>query len=444
MTNPNAMHRFLQRVFAIEPEEVRGLILAFLVSFTMFTAYTMLRPVRDAMGVTSGVRSLPALFWAVFAVTLLIQPLYGWLLTRFPRKRALPWVYVSVAVTLIIFYAWFYVQTDHTWIARAYFVWVSVFNLFMIAVFWSLMVDVFTKVQAVRLFGFLAAGLSVGGLTGPLLASQLAKPIGTINLLLIAAALLCVAAFFMWRVVKWSATFVTHAATDHAASNKDIDDKPLATSAVDGFRQVARSPYLIAISVFVLMLTFVSTILYIEQQRIVGDVIKGRDAQTAFFATLDFWVQAGALTMQLLLFPRLLRWLGFSTMLALVPAIMIAVFMLFAMSPTLAVVAGATIARRIGEFGITRPCREILFTIVPPEQKYLGKNLIDTFVYRGGDAISATIHAAVIALAAGTAFNAMAAGLFGVVIAVVWLVVALWLAQKFRRKDAESNPQPNI
>jgi ATP:ADP antiporter, AAA family len=326
---PIAAQSWMQKIAAVELHEWRGLVLAFLVSFTMFTAYSMLRPVRDAMGVTSGVRSLPALFWAVFAVTLILQPIYGWMLTRFPRKRVLPWVYVGVAVTLLIFYTWFFLQADHTWIARAYFVWISVFNLFLIAVFWSLMVDVFSKSQAVRLFGFLAAGLSVGGLTGPLVAAQLAEPIGAINLLLIAAALLCVSAFFMARVVAWQSTFTKLDAAIHPpAPNADAeqpappprdDDKPLGVNMLDAFRQVARSPYLMAISIFVLLLTFVSTILYIEQQRIVGEVIKGRDAQTAFFANLDFWVQAGALTMQLLLFPRLLRWLGFSSMLALVP-----------------------------------------------------------------------------------------------------------------------------
>lgn len=387
----------------------------------------MLRPVRETMGVTSGVRSLPALFWATFVVTLVMQPLYGWALSRFPRRVVLPGIYVVVAATMLGFYGWFYLEPDHTWIARFWYVWVSVFNLFIIAALWSTMVDAFNREQAGRLFGFIAGGLSLGGLAGPALAAALAKPIGTINLLLLATAFFIAAAVVMQRLSS-----TTHAT---ATSREERADDQLKVATWDAFGQLAKSPYLIGVALFVMLLTFVSTVVYVELQRMVGTSIVGRDAQTTFFATMDFWVQAGALTMQFLLFPHLLRWLGFRNMLLAVPVIMLVVFAGLAMAQSLAIIAAAQIIRRIGEFGITRPCREMLFTAVAPGEKYLAKSLIDTFIYRGGDAVSASILAGIVALAATSAVAASASAIFGVAIAAAWVGVALWLARKFAQRS---------
>lgn len=433
----NSLHRLFRVWLDVERDELAGLLLSFASAFTMFTAYAMLRPVRDAMGVTSGVRSLPLLFWATFVVTLLIQPLYGWVLTRWSRAVALPACYVLIATTLVAFNVWFYVQSDHTWIARAYFVWVSVFNLFVIAMLWSVMADVFTRAQAGRLFGFIAGGLSLGGLAGPALAATLAKPLGTVNLLLVAAALLLLSAYFVRRTIRW------HVAQP-LRSKEPAGERPLEAGVWDAFKQVTRSPFLLLICMFVLLLTFVSTILYVEQQRLVGEAIKGRDAQTTFFATLDFWVQAGSLLLQFFLFPRLLKWLGFTRMLVLVPLLMMLAFAATALAPVLTVVAAAMVMRRIGEYGITRPCRDMLFTVVSPGEKYMAKSLIDTFVYRGGDAISASIHAGVVGLAASTAFAAATPGALGVAIAGAWVFVALVLARRFNahREEHQSTRNP--
>ena len=169
----------------------------------MFASYTILRPVRDALGITSGLEKIPYLFWGVFLVMLLLQPVYGWLTSRFPRSVFLPWVYGFFALNLLIFWVWFRVQADHTWIARTYFVWVSVFNLFVVAAFWSLMADVFTREQAGRLFGFIWAGASTGGLIGPLIDRKLAVPIGAINLLPLSAGLLLLSLLFMAVVIRW-------------------------------------------------------------------------------------------------------------------------------------------------------------------------------------------------------------------------------------------------
>ena len=171
------MSQLLRRLIVLQPGEAPALLASFATLLCMFSSYTILRPVRDALGITSGLENIPYLFWGVFAVMLLLQPLYGWLTSRFPRSVFLPWVYGFFAANLLIFWVWFRVQADHTWIARTYFVWVSVFNLFVVAAFWSLMADVFSREQAGRLFGFIWAGASTGGLIGPFIDRKLAVPL---------------------------------------------------------------------------------------------------------------------------------------------------------------------------------------------------------------------------------------------------------------------------
>ena len=416
---------FLSRLFAVAPGEWPALATAFGCAATLFASYAVLRPVRDAMGITSGYASLPWLFWGTFLGMLAIQPLYGWILGRGARGVILPRIYVAFAAMILGFWAWFMLQADHTWIARAYFIWVSVFNLFVVSVFWSLMADVFTREQAGRLFGVIAGGISTGGLIGPLLAATLAVPIGTINLLLVSTALLLVSATLMHRVARTRTALATAPPQPQVA---------LEGGAWDAFIQVARSPYLLAIAAFVLMLTAASAVVYLEQQRVVAAAITGRDAQTAFFGKVDFWVQAGALLGQFLLFARFQRWFGFTTTLTLVPALLVLAFAGMAAAPGFTALMVAVFVRRIGEYAIVRPSRDMLFTVVTPGEKYRAKNLLDTFVYRGGDAIWASAFAGLTALAAS---NPAVAGLAGVAGAVVWLVVAIWLGRSFTRRAAD-------
>ena len=187
----------LRRLVVLEPGEAPALLASFATLFCTFASYTMLRPVRDALGITAGLEKIPYLFWAVFVVMLLLQPVYGWLTSRFPRSVFLPWVYGFFAANLLLFWLWSRLGADHTWIARTYFVWVSVFNLFVVAAFWSLMADVYTREQAGRLFGFIWAGASTGGLVGPWIARTLAVPLGAINLLPMSARLLLLSLVFM-------------------------------------------------------------------------------------------------------------------------------------------------------------------------------------------------------------------------------------------------------
>ncbi len=409
------MKHALARAINARPHELGGALAAFATAFAMFSAYSILRPIRETMGITSGVQTLPALFWGTFLGMLLVQPVYGWLTSRFRRSAFLPWVYLFFVLNILGFHAWFNAQPDHTWIARAYFVWVSIFVLFVVAVFWSLMADVFSREQAGRLFGFVAAGLSTGGLFGPFLAARLAEPIGTINLLLVSAALLAASLGCLLLVLRWHRRH-----GENTAADADRDAR-LGGSAFAAFAQVARSPYLALIAAFVFLLTWVSTFLYLEQQALVAEAFTDPDAQTRFFGRLDFWVQAGSLAMQLFVFGRLYRWFGFRAVIVAVPLLMTVGFAALALFPTFAVLVAVMFVRRVGEYSLTRPSRDTLYTSVTREERYKATSLIDTFVYRGGDATSASAHALVKAT-----FGLGLSGIAwcGALLAAVWALVA--------------------
>jgi ATP:ADP antiporter, AAA family len=418
----------LRRLVVLQPGEAPALLASFATLFFMFASYTILRPVRDALGITSGLEKIPYLFWGVFIVMLVLQPLYGWLTSRFPRAVFLPWVYGFFIANLLGFYLWFRLEADHTWIARTYFVWVSVFNLFVVAAFWSLMADLFTREQAGRVFGFIWAGASTGGLIGPFIAHELAVPVGAINLLPISAALLTVSLVLMISVIRLQRR--------QAAATR-VEGTPQADAALGGsvwaaFAQVVRSPYLLGIALFVLLMTWVSTFLYLEQQAFVAKAFATADERTRFFGGIDFWVQAASLLMQLLLFGRLFKWVGLRAMLVSVPVIMTAGYALVALAPRFMVLVVVYAVRRVGDYALTRPCRDALFTVVSREEKYKAKSLIDTFVYRGGDALSGSLYKELTgSFGAGPA----AIGWLGAAISALWSVLALALgkAQEQRR-----------
>jgi len=427
--------QLLRRLVVLQPGEAPALFASFATLLCTFSSYTILRPVRDAMGVTSGLEKIPYLFWGVFVVMLLLQPIYGWITSRYPRTVFLPWVYGFFALNLVGFYVWFRLQADHTWIARTYFVWVSVFNLFVVATFWSLMADVFTREQAGRVFGFIWAGASTGGLIGPAVAHELAIPLGAINLLPISAGLLLLSLVFMAKIIRWQRYERADTPAAAATGERAGTDSALGGGMFAAFTQVVRSPYLLGIAAFVLLMTWVSTFLYLEQQAFVAKVFTSADQRTRFFAGIDFWVQAAALVGQLLLFGRLFKWVGMRPMLAAVPLIMTAGYAIFALAPRFMVLVLVYAVRRVGDYALTRPCRDALFTVVSREEKYKAKSLIDTFVYRGGDATSGSLYQALThSLGAGPS----AVGWAGAAISAVWTVLALALG---RAQEERGRPE---
>jgi AAA family ATP:ADP antiporter len=429
------VNQLLRRLVVLQPGEAPALLASFATLLCTFASYTILRPVRDALGITAGLEKIPYLFWAVFAVMLLLQPLYGWLTSRFRRSVFMPWVYGFFAANLLLFWLWFQLQADHTWIARTYFVWVSVFNLFVVAAFWGLMADVFSREQAGRLFGFIWAGASTGGLIGPFIDNRYAKLIGAINLLPVSAGLLLLSLLFMAQVIRWQRrqpadTAVPLVAAPAGAAPQRADGA-LGGGMFAAFAQVARSPYLLGIVAFVLLMTWVSTFLYLEQQAFVAKAFTSTDERTRFFSGIDFWVQAASLTIQFLLFGRLFQWFGMRSLLTFVPLLMTAGYAVFALAPTFMVLVLVYAVRRVADYAITRPCRDTLFTVVNRQEKYQAKSLIDTFAYRGGDALSGSLYKA---LSGGLGASPAAIGWLGAGISALWTLVALALGRGFQRR----------
>lgn len=399
-----------------EPHEVPAVLGGFVLFFLLFTSYFMLRPVRETFGIAGGIDNLPWLYLGTFMATLVVVPLYGTLAKRMQRRRLLPATYIFSAVIMAGFGISLMTDPDNVWTARAFYIWLSVFNLFVISVAWSLMADVFNADQGHRLFGQIAAGASLGGLAGPLLSGLLVALLGHGGLLLLSTALLLTTIVAANYLIGWR---------ERHGSPEDPDNPPQARiggSIWAGLTLILRSPYLLGISLFVILLTAVSTFLYFEQARIVEAAFPDRDAQTRVFSAIDFVVQSLTVFIQITVTGRLTRRLGVTVLLAAVPVIMIFSFGLLAIVATFPVLAFVMIVRRVGEFALVRPGREMLFTNVDAETKYKAKNSIDTFVYRGGDAIAAWANVGLAASGATTAVAIAGAFVAGAWTAVGWLL----------------------
>jgi len=360
------------------PAVAAGLALFYL----LFTGYFMLRPVRETMGVAGGVDNLHWLFTGTFVVTLASLPLFGWLASRVPRQRILPWVYGFFASNLLLFAGVLARDPEDVWSARAFYIWLSVFNLLSISLAWSVLADLFSNEQGKRLFGLLAAGASLGGLSGPLLGAALVVPIGHAGLLVLAALMLSGSVMAALYLRHWRARQPLPEDARHPPS------RPLGGNPLAGALAVLRSRYLLGLSLFVVLLASVSTFLYVEQARIVSETFTDRSQQTQVFGLIDAGVQALAILTQVCFTGRLAKRLGVGALLIGVPLAMAAGFVWLALAPVFAVFVVVMVARRAGEYALVRPGREMLFTVLPAEDKYKAKSFIDTVVYRGGDAVS--------------------------------------------------------
>jgi len=420
--------RGLARLIAADTAEIPAVIGGFLLFFLLFASYFMLRPVRETFAIAGGVDNIQWLFTATFVATLVVVPLYGLIGRHVPRRRLLPVTYILCALVMAGFAASLLASPGNVWIGRAFYVWLSVFNLFTISIAWSLMADIFRPDQAHRLFGQIAAGASLGGLAGPLLSTLLVEPLGHAGLLLLSTALLlgtlgCVAFLLRWADRKGE---------EQAASRS----QPIGGGIWSGLTLIARSPYLIAISAFVLLLTIVSTFLYMEQARIMDTTFPDPVRQTQVFGAIDAVVQALTIAVQLFLTGRIAKWFGVSALLAIVPALMVAGFGLLATSMTFPMLVAVMIVRRVGEYAFVRPGREMLFAPVDHETKYKAKNAIDTAVYRTGDLLGAWTNAGILLIGSAPLVAVAGAGF-----AAIWGVLGVAIG---RRHDRVRPPVPAV
>ena len=401
----------------VEPAEKAALLLGFAFHFCVLASYYLVRPLRDALGLEGGADKLQWLFTATFVAMLVMVPLFGALVSRLPPRRFVPLVYRLIALSMLVFGVLIANHAAPVAVGRVFFVWISIYNLFIVSIFWSVLVDRFSSEQGRRLFGFIAAGGTLGTFIGPLLAATMATRLGPIALTFAAAVLLEAA------VQCYRALLSRTQSQDRAVSR---DEQRMGGGMLAGVTLITRSPYLFGLVVFMLLHTSAATLLYFEQGRIVAGSYADVGSRTQFFATVDLIVSALTLIFQLALTAPLIRLVGIGGALVALPLATAAAFMAMALAPVPTTVALAQGLRRAVEFAIVRPGREVLWTVVSREEKYKAKNVIETVVYRGGDAASGWLSVGLTAL--GTGFGLLAMVI--VPFAGLWAWLCFWLAKR--------------
>ncbi|MFM2481735.1 NTP/NDP exchange transporter [Celerinatantimonas sp. YJH-8] len=419
----NASVSFIRRFIGFQPGE--GVLVAWsaLYIIALFLAYYVLRPIRDELGAAGGVYNLPWLFLGTLVAMLIMNPIFSFLVKKWSRPQFIAIVYRFFILNLVLFIVAIQWATpaQHVWIGRIFFIWVSVFNLFVISVFWSLVVDTFSSEQGKRIFGALSAGATLGGIIGAGLTSLLVAHIGQSGLMIISILLL--------EVAVQSARRLALCQSEGHPSVQQYN-RPIGGKLLAGIVDTCRSPYLLAISGFILLQTMTATFLYFEQAHIAQNYFSDRAARTEFFARIDLWVNSLTLMIQLFVTGRVIRWLGIGAVLCTLPLVCLIGFSSLAFMPSITVFLVVQIARRVGNYALTRPSREVLFTVVSREDRYKSKNFIDTVVYRGGDQIASWSYAGLIAL--GLSMSGIA--IVAIPISVIWLGLGSWLGLQQRKQ----------
>jgi AAA family ATP:ADP antiporter len=418
----------LRRLVTVEPGEMQALFWSFAYFFALLCSYYIIRPMRDEMGIAGGIDKLQWMFSGTFLVMLAAVPLFGWVTKRFAVRQFLPYVYYFFIADLILFFILFKSELTHAYVARVFFIWASVFNLFIVSVFWSFMTDVFNNDQARRLFGIIAAGGTAGALTGPVLTAALVNPLGPSNMLLISVAFLAVAVGCIHRIIAWKNAINTDSveAESESAAGRE---QAIGGSILAGIRRVFSSSYLVGICLLILLYTTLATFLYFQQAQIIRASFNDPANRTALFAGMDFLVNFLTIITQLLLTSRIVRRWGLSWALALIPLLLGCGLLLLGMMPTLSILIAVQVLRRAGNYAVMRPAREMLYVVLGKEEKYKAKNFIDTVVYRGGDALSAWAYAGL--KAAGLSLAGIA--LIAVPLAGVWA----WISFKLGKRQTQ-------
>ena len=422
-----AFQRAVSWAVPATPQERAAALWSFAYFFMLLAGYYVLRPLRDQMGIAGGVKNLPWLFTATFVTLLVAQPLYGALVAKLPRARFIPIVYHFFVANLLLFWLLLTLGFAPVIVARLFFVWVSVFNLFAVAVFWSFMADLFTAEQGKRLFGFIGAGGTAGALLGPVITIALSVPLGPVNLLIAAAIFLELAIFCVHRLER--------AATTQAGARRETPR--IGGNAFAALPELIRSRYLLGVGAWVSLLSFCATIVYFEQANIVSAAVHGAGAQTRIFASIDLAVGLLSLATQVFVTGQVLKRLGTGVAAGALPAVYIVGFAALALAPTLTVVLTVQVVQRWMNFAISNPARQVFFTVLAREEKYKAKNLIDVVIYRGSDALYGWVFSSLEGL--GLKLGGIA--LVALPVAAGWLVLSAVLGrtQESRAAQADAN-----
>ncbi len=419
-------HWLLGKVVEINAAEVRAVTLAFVCNFVLLASYYVLRPVRDAMATVFGVHHLQDLFTGTLVLTLICSPAFAWLTDTFRLSRVLIGVFCFLIVNLVLFYGWFSTAPDSRVLAAVFYWWFSVVNLFMISVFWSLIVDVFTPNQAARLLPAITAGGSLGAILGPIVISVFVRSVGVAGMLLVAAAGLAIVIALVHRLIREK----QHLQASHAETQASTLDHELRGTMLDGFRVLLTSSYQMNQALFMLLMTWIATIGYFIQTDMIARAFTDVASRTQALADIDLLVNITSAAIALFGLGRFIARFGVTGSLVLNPILTAISFILMALSPTLLMLQATQALRRITQYAIARPSREICFTVVDQESRYKTKNLIDVVMYRLGDVSSAWVQAGIRWLGFGIGASL---GL-GVLVSGLWGVSAWTLGRHYERK----------
>jgi ATP:ADP antiporter, AAA family len=421
---------FLARFVRIEPGEKRAVFTAFALMFCVMGGYFSVRPIRETVGTILG-EALTSDTWiwtAVFAIAII--PVYGFLVARVSRATLVPSIYGSVALALAATGMVFNADPQNMVAGRIYYVGISVINLFLVSVFWSFLLELFRSEQTKRLFGFIAAGGTTGALVGPFVTDRIVSHVGISGVLYFGATLFVLAIFCQRALLaEMHATETRAAAAGEEAPRvtRGVGGNPFA-----GVTLVLKSPYLIGIALFVVMISTANTILYFEQLRLVKNMFEDPEQRTQMFARIDFIVQTLTVVSQLLITGRVAQKLGVTALLVILPLLIMGGFLILASLGTFLILACVMVLRRWGEYAFIRPGREMLWGRLDTETKYKAKNFIDVTVYRFSDAVVAQVQDAL----KGAGMNPMQGALLGAGVCAIWAVNGWWLGRRYdKAKD---------
>ena len=423
----NLINKFLKTASRIEEREIKAVIFSFLFVVVLMSAYYILRPVRDAMASDWTDAEVSWLWTINFFISTAIVALYGLMVSKFRFRLLVPVMYGIFAGSFVIFYVLASISDDRTIIDKAFYVWVSVFSLFHISVFWSFMSELFSKEQSGRLFGIIAVGASVGGLIGPSITAFFSVSLGTDNLMLIASMMLLIPIPIIFYLQTLKVTDLNNEELDPTTPNQSIGGSPFA-----GFKMFFSNPYLLSIGLFIFLYTGISSFVYFELKNLLSDL--SRSERSVIWAQMDLAVNILAISAGLFATSRIVTRFGMPLTIALVPVMICIGLLVLAISPFLGVVVMLQIIRRAGNYAVTRPAREMLFTLVDQETRFKAKPVIDIVAYRGGDMLMAWLFTG---LTQGLGLGLAAVAAFGAGMAALWSLVGIYLGRWFERDNTE-------
>lgn len=423
----NPVHKLLRIVSNVEGHEIKAVVGSFLFVIVLMSAYYILRPVRDAMASDWTDAEVSWLWTLNFFISTAVVALYGVLVSRFRLRLLVPSIYAIFALTFLSFYALASTMADRTLVDKSFYVWVSVFSLFHISVFWSFMSDLFSKEQAGRLFGIIAAGASVGGLIGPSIPSFFSASLGTDNLMLLASAMLLVPIPIIFYLQSLRSSDLHNESLAAQTPQIKIGGNPFA-----GFKLFFSNPYLLAIGLFIFLYTGISSFVYFELKNLLSDL--SRAERTAVWAQMDLAVNVLSIAVGLFATGRIVGKFGMPVTIALIPVLICAGLIIVAVSPFLGAVVALQVIRRAGNYAVTRPAREVLFTRVDREARFKAKPVIDIVAYRGGDMLMAWLFTG---LTQGLGLGLAAVAAVGAGIAALWSIVGIYLGRWFERGETQ-------